>query len=44
MLKRNAELLGKSYKSMLHTADLKPGNDLALRTTDDKLFQQSMCL
>ena len=29
---------------MLDKADLKAGNDLILRTTDGKLFQQSICL
>ena len=29
---------------MLQIADLKAGNDLTLRTTDGKLFQQSIRL
>jgi len=36
--------LRKADKSMLHTADLKAGDDLILCTTDGKLFQQSMYL
>jgi hypothetical protein len=42
ILKRRAEPLRKSDKSMLQKADLKAGNDLILRTTDGKLFQQSI--
>jgi hypothetical protein len=41
---KKAEPLRKADKSMLHKADLNARNDLVSRTTDGKLFQQSICL